>query len=408
MPVSQRSIYERTRILSGVNTLQRGNLVQNIGLSQDARRIQTLNPDWAVLIQKRKDASGYYFRRAIEFRNRSVDQYSRFWHPGRNAWVEDSGLIYPVLISGSFLSGVNESDDPSLKDLALKRLKRKLGDRANQMNVLIPLAEIRQMRGLITSLAFSATDLVKALIEVKRSKGKSAVQYASHLWLTWSFGVSPTLSDIAQLSSTINDVIAKRGGSHYTDFGSSVKTWKSSAKNSESSTYFCNSTIYCELLHKLSYRYAAGYRTPLRSANDYSVMSDFGLEWGSLPSTAWELVPFSWVVDYFTTAGEYLSDAFSSDGVTTTYVNCTKRYTCTGVYTVSPPLANFPQFVGTSSGEGSTFKWTVTDRTALSQLPTRSLRFKTADEIGVNAIKRLLNLSSVLVGSRAFSSRTNI
>lgn len=377
----------------------------NTYFGQSPRRIRIKNPNWRSLVAHRQDASNAYFRRALDFTNVPIQQWARFWHPGRGSWVEGSCGLYCSSSDGNVLLGVNEADDLALKDLALKRLKSKLSSRSNQMQVLVPVVELREFRGLITALTFSLHDLVYALLTIKRSKGKSAAKFAAHAWLTWSFALSPTLSDIKQLASTISDVLERSGGDVFTDYGSAKKVWHSVSTDSMSSVYFCNSKVTVDLNHTLSYRYVAGYKTPLRSANDYNAVQDFGLELGALPSVGWELTPFSWLLDYFSTFGEYLDDTFTSDGVNTVYVNCTKRYTCRGQYFSEVIPNGYPSFSSTSSGRGSRFVWDVTDRTVLSALPRRALRLKTVDEIGKNAMNKLLNLGSVLVGGKALSSK---
>lgn len=368
--------------------------------------VQTKDPDWKVLAMKRADASGYYFNRRIKVVPLSTTMSCRYYWPGPGAWFDCSGsmtwssdLTYPTML-------VQEQDDDALRDLALARLKRKLSSRSNQMNTLVPLVELRQFRGLITSLTFLTTDLFHALLKIKKSKGKSAAQFAAHAWLTYSFAANPTLSDIKQLASTIHDVLNKSGGEAFTDYGVAKKQWKSRSPTwQHSSLYGCNSDITVIGNHKLSYRYVAGYNTPLRSANNYNAMQDFGLEIGSLVPALWELTAFSWLADYFGTFGDYLEDTFTSEPNKTFYVNLTKRYTMEGQWDIGPPKNGMPKLTTQSSREGSKFIWDLTERTALSSLPTRALRLKTADEIGKNAMNKLLNLGSILVGGRALSNK---
>lgn len=314
--------------------------------------------------------------------------------------------LFLAPLNGSYLAGVEESEDASTRDLAVARLKRKLADRSNQMNTLVPMAEIKELRGLIRSLCLSSIDLVKMLLEIKKSKGRSAAKFASHAWLTFSFGLKPTVQDIDQLTSTINDIIMERGGENFTDYGAARKTWKSSVRGTTSSTAYCNSKWYGDMNHKLTYRAVAGYRTPIKSANVYDVADSLGLSFTSLPAVGWELIPFSWIVDYFTTTGAFLDDTFTSDGNTVIYCNVTSKYVCKGVYSASAPdISAWPRGSSTSGGSGSSFEWTLINRQNLgTTLPNRTLRFKTADEIGSNSVSKLLNLASVLVGGKAFSN----
>jgi len=396
--ISIQSYYERgdTHVLTPWNSLSTG------ACSPYPKITGVLNPDYKVLISKRKDASGAYFRRQIVFVPKPVKLSHVYFNAGFNTNIYADGKMLYLLDPST---DEQSQDDLALKDLALGRLKRKLSSRSNQMNVMIPAVELREFRDLIKSLTFATTDLFHALISIKKSKGKSAAQFASHAWLNWSFALNPTLSDIKQLASTIDTSIKKSGGESFTDYGAAKKEWRSNWRGSNSSLYGCNSELINQVSHKLSYRYVAGYTTPLRSANNYNALDDFGLNVGSLVPALWELTAFSWLVDYFGTVGAYLEDTFVADGVNTFYVNCTKRYVYEGRLDIGRPLYGGTNTYGQSSLVGSRCTLSITDRSTLANLPTRSLRFKTADEIGKNAMNKLLNLGSILVGGRALSNK---
>lgn len=71
-----------------------------------------------------------------------------------------------------------------------------------------------------------------------------------------------------------------------------------------------------------------------------------------------------------------------------------------------PKKEDSPYHLGhTVYGKPPKIDWFYTSRTLLSQLPSRQLRFKSVDEIGKNAINKVLNLASILVGGKAFSNR---
>lgn len=289
-------------------------------------------------------------------------------------------------------------DDVALRDLALKRLKSKLQSRSNQYNVLVPAAELGELRGLLRNLTFSAVDLVRALIEIKRSRGRSALQYASHAWLSWSFAIAPTLADIKNACAAVESFMAHDDGK-FTDYGASKKFWGSSDKSAGSAVFgLYSAELVAQYFHERSYRYVAGYRPKVRSANDYGVGKHFGLEFGAMVPTMWELTPFSWLFDYFTTMGDYLEDAFVSDAVNTIYVNCTHRFHTSALIdykTISSPTLLGAQY----SFKQGKFEFSYKKRSVLSSLPMRSLRFKSVDEVGKGGVNKLLNLASILVGS---------
>lgn len=375
----------------------------NFSHTASTSRIISKDPDWKVRAAKRLDASGSYYKRVINFKP-SVTKVS-FVH---NAYADSRKVSEDSRVVWGFdplnTSIIPDPTDLALRDLALARLKQKLAGRSNQMNLIIPLVEIRELRQLVVALTFFTTDLVHALIRIKRTKGKSAAQFASHAWLNWSFAVAPTLSEIGQLQDSIADYLQKSGGDVFTDYGAARKEWKSSLTQS---TGICtaNASTRWELQHKLSYRFVSGYTTPLRSANNYNANIDFGLELGALVPALWELTAFSWLVDYFGTVGAYLEDTFVTDSTTSIYCNCTSKYSV--IARALPVLTNLVnrQYANSVSSNGSEIELYVTQRAVFPNLPRRSLRFKTSDEIGKNAINKLLNLGSILVGGKALSNR---
>lgn len=359
-------------------------------------RVGTLTKvvDYKTKILRGVDASSPYFRRDVQIRPLSyyVQNFGTV-DTARKIKFNGFGRNRPYIDPTTFVS---TADDAALKDLALKRLKQKLAGRSNQTNLLIPVVELREMRGMLTNIAVSGADLVRALIAIKKSKGASAWKFASHAWLNWSFGIAPTLGEIHTIAESIQSFMDNQGAK-YTDYGAAKKQWVSSHKGTLSCAYKTTDSWSSQATHTLSYRYICGFRTKIRSANDYGLASHFGLEFGAMIPAVWELTPFSWLFDYFSTMGDYLEDTFVSDSTSSVYVNLNKRYTCKGQIIVDVR--------GTSGVDGmsvnrtpGTYDILEFTRTPLSQLPSRSLRLKTSDEIGKNAVNKVLNLASILAG----------
>lgn len=392
LPYSSYSEYTRTDYGRFVHVNQKGVTVTAI----PQLRVTNNNKDWRVKIHNEVDAGSAYLTREIYLRPPS--------YYVTNAGVPDSmgkhrfygyGQYRPYVDPTSLLDA--NVQDAALRDLALKRLKQKLSNRSNQVNLLIPTVELREMRGTLRALALSATDLIRALIEIKRSKGASAFQFASHAWLNWSFAIQPTLNDIQEISQSIDSFLNAKG-EKFTDYGASKKSWMTSRRDVTPCNFGTTGSQFYQLQHNLSYRYTCGYHPKVRSANNYGYGAHFGLEFGAMIPAFWELTPFSWLMDYFGTMGDYLEDVFVSDSVNTIYVNLGRKYEVSGqifLNYVSTPITTQLSV----DGRPGAFKMTQFDRSILSQLPTRSLRLKSVDEIGKSAVNKLLNLSSILVGS---------
>jgi hypothetical protein len=150
--------------------------------------------------------------------------------------------------------------------------------------------------------------------------------------------------------------------------------------------------------HCLSYRYTAGYDLFSQSGNDYGILDHFHLEAGALPSVLWELIPFSWLFDYFTTIGPFLDDVFVSPSAKCLYVVRNRRYEVgTGVSLKPDYTSQGYSYKPVAVDDGFfAYKQVYFTRDPFGSLPTRSLRFRSLDEIGNNALSKAFNLLALL------------
>lgn len=355
-------------------------------------------PDYKVAIAKKQNATGGYTRTVIKANPRvSSTCYfsplpnlpwwetqisgSDFWR-----WVPDGlTLITPV-------------EDNVLKDQALARIKRKLASNTGQFKAMVPLAEIGELRGSIRKAAGLASSTLKALIEIRRTKGRSASKHAADTWLNFNFGIAPVLKDIESAATAIEYILYAQSRNLVLK-GTASKTWKTSSRSTNvSANYLSSATVAYEFQHELLYSYTAGFFIDAVSGNDYGVLKHLGFEPVELPSVGWELIPYSWVVDYFTTTGAFLSDMFTSPPGQTIYVSEAAKYTCKATASWSYPVKSDSLCKMDSATPGiCDYEYVNFRRTPLGQLPHLDLRFKTVDEIGLNSITKVINLASVLL-----------
>lgn len=388
-----KSTYTRTD-MSGVQTLSNTQTSRNLSISDT--RTTNSDKDWRTKVAKKASASlGYKIVRTKHFPTRAYcTTYGIAAFGPPKAYYSGECLMVPAVDpTPRFFVG----DDVALRDQALTRLKRKLAAQASQMNIMVPIAEIGELRKLLKSLAFSAITLLYALGELQRGNPLKAAKQASDLWLTWSFGVKPTLSDIKSACEAIDHWI--NGKDRFVKLtGSASKEWFDTATTQGLGAFKADSYTKQVYRHTLSYRYVGGFGINPMSGNNYSAGAQFGLEFGAIIPTFWELIPFSWIVDYFTTMGHYLDDTFVSASGELKYLVLDRRYTCDVVETVDFKVADraLDTIHSKYSSTGGYMHFNF-ERFPLSTLPHPALRFKTFDEIGVNVVSRLLNLASVFV-----------
>lgn len=290
------------------------------------------------------------------------------------------------------------------RDLALARFKNKLRSAVGDKNLIVPLVELRELRGTLRSTANMATNLMETLITIKRTRGRSAINYASDAWLNFSFGVKPLVNDAKEICETIETILLKADPSQRIEAGAR-RDW-SSGRKVPGLIGAGNASIETsqDFHHTLTYKYIGGFDLSRQAANDYGVGSQFHLELGALIPAFWELVPYSWVVDYFTTMGAYLDDTFTASPGVSKYICLNRTYTCRLIENTKHIQQKPIVFPGTdlitSQQPGLIdVQYFEFERTSIGALPSRSLRFKSVDEVGQNAINKLLNLASVFNNS---------
>lgn len=384
------STYTRDDV-SGI--LDHGSSSGNGVLGIDVRTL-TPNPGWRVKVSKHQDASSPY------------KLVKRILIPGRLMCQAWGIAALPRTMFSSNYSGVcsynpfsfidtSDRTDPVLLDQAVASIKRKLRRNVGNMNLAVPVAELGEMRGLIRSLADKGMGQLNALADIQRKRGPAKMyKWFADSWLTFSFGVRPMISEIQDLDKAISSYILREDRSIRLSSQASRK-WVSGARTKSTGAFGADLISYTNAFHDLSYRVTAGFNLPLSSSNNYGVLDHLGLELGSLPAIGWELTPYSWVLDYFGTIGAYMDDTFSAPFGNTTYVTSSRRYTIE-MDTYHGFLAPTKYTKHVYSKCSPTKSVLVTfQRDVLSALPRAQLRFRTVDEIGKNAVTKLLNLASL-------------
>jgi hypothetical protein len=352
------------------------------------------NPNYKQQIALRQDASTNYSVGGLTswslptIRTRTIEDYGFPYYAHSGVCILTDGCRLPLLV-----------DDAGQKDLALKRIKRKLASSQNEFKALIPLGELKELRGLVRSTAESTFKVVLELSQIKKGKGtvKGLLHAMGDSWLNYSFAIAPTVSDTIQLASTISDYLLRQDHS-YVEHAGSQSTWMST---DFTGGRYVNAGLQYDIqrrmYHKLTYRYLCGVNFNVSAGNNYSAFDAFGATERDIASAIYELTPYSWLLDYFTTTGDWLEDAFTSPGMSTNYVvlNTHYDYHCDLTYRKIQPVAYWskgleaPEYAGYVNG----YRFR---REKLTSLPHRAFRVKSVDEIGKSAVNKLLNLTSLL------------
>jgi hypothetical protein len=292
-----------------------------------------------------------------------------------------------------------ENDVTALNASASARLKNRVQGKVGNAKLAAPIAESREIHRIVRQINNLTLNATKALLAIKKTKGKSALGFAADIWLGLGFGVNPMLKDIQSAADSVTKYLQRQDGCIVVS-GTANAVYHSGLVAPPSSEYIAqDATIswHRSAVHTQGIRYVAGIDLTVRSAANYSVADHLGIELGELPSTLWELTPFSWVVDYGLTVGPWLDDMFYTVPGTVRYVSKNYRYQCV---TTSSPIARYTDgTTGSFSGSANIARFTLFTRESLGlSLPVQPLRVKSMDEVASGGISKLLNLTSVLAG----------
>ncbi len=344
------------------------------------------NPSWRVTIAKGGDATSNY--------SRQVYHIKPLYY---TAWSESSQYLSKGIGQRGGEMLIQQNDPTDLDNQAIGRLKNRLQGKVGNAQLGPPLAESREIGRLVRQINDIGMNTLKSLLAAKASKGKSVAKQFADAWLGFGFGVNPLLQDIKSAADSIAHYITRQD-LRVVVRGTATREYHSSSNANSSSEYIVYSAslgFRSSAHHIQGIRYVAGVDLQVRGGSNYSVADHLGLKVEALPSILWELTPYSWVVDYFTTVGSWLEDAFYTVPGTVKYVS--KNYKYQSVTTSSPVIFPLLGWKAQVTGGPAIARYVEFSRTQLAPVfPVRSLSIKSVDEIASHGLTKLLNLASVL------------
>lgn len=188
----------------------------------------------------------------------------------------------------------------NLADQALVEAKAKIWD--SDADVLLMLAEgadtLRMLRN-----PFDAMGKFLHQWRTWSLKWKHGVDLSSKEWLKFRYGIMPLISDIESLIALYNAKTSKVGMQRYRrrktsvstssyDMSSNVrKAWHTSIERKYTYSYNMTAIFYTQMMMEIDAKWSPGR---------------YGFDLRQLPAAAWELVPYSFVVDWILGVGTWL------------------------------------------------------------------------------------------------------
>jgi len=301
---------------------------------------------------------------------------------------------------------------------AVARLRGEILAEYEHLNSLITLGELgstvrqltrpyEKMRSLVLShLDGLHRKLSKISPRMKPRPKKIAIREAlSSSWLETTLGVLPTISDTRSIAEALAHHVSgadlrRKSVKGYGEVVSSSLTAPAYGSLGGHARYWSNTQT--TTTDKVVYRAGLEVKSSADSNPASSLLKLTGFQPLNFIPTVWEVIPFSWVVDYFVTIGQCLNLNVVNTGSVRWIVKSTVRET-KRVKNSIPDSAYIPktlgsQFAGQSGTPGKcvTFRRNAAREILASPVvPLLTPRIKTLSEINPLQIANLTALISV-------------
>lgn len=228
-----------------------------------------------------------------------------------------SSTSFGVFPGGSGTASYSKANQRALQ-LAYKRIR----ERQMDMSGPVFIAELRQTVGLIRGtakrLADGLTSYVSAVRKSTRRLGRRSTrrdfkQIVADRWLEYSFGLQPLLSDVDGFVSAL----AKTQYESSRRARIKVSAVDDALVSQSASSQFLRADVVFRQRQTVEDQVMVIYHIYLRAELDYpqnsiqNLARRTGFNLREFVPTVWEILPWSFLVDYFVNVGQILEAAFT-------------------------------------------------------------------------------------------------
>lgn len=313
-------------------------------------------PNWRALVKDHVDATNPYSRTIWPAKSSSLPRRVNWkwqWKEMFSGIVRSSYLqghpCFSSLAAHSYVSGIWQPGavgraESTARLAFLSKIREIRGD-FQALPFLGELSETLQMlrhpiRG-ITRVNRSAEARFRSLWRLYRSKPARLEERLENAYLQWTYGVSPLINDIQGMISSIKSLFDEprvqrvlvtipipdervwhQAGLHY-DEGGTQSTW-----------------YQWEMKCSGSVRIAGALKNELLPASVERFNALNGLELRDIVPAAWELTPYSFLVDYFVNIGDVLGGFFTDTSSLIYAVQSTRLKQRASGISVGMPIKN--------------------------------------------------------------------
>ncbi len=299
----------------------------------------------------------------------------------------------------------------SVQNQAKQRFISQIIDAQSALRGLVTLGEAGETLRMVNSRSRTLSSSfhsylgdVKKQLPRRRTK-IDKIRRLADLYLEYQFGWKPLVSDINDGAKALSRIFTYKLPSIRVSGSAEYSKLVSSVKSSQSYTTF---TVHrtTSVYEVYSYRLHGEVALPAKANNLAMIADELGLNFSQFVPTLWELIPYSFIVDYFSNVGAIIDGYFANTSLlrwaeSGELKRTEKRFSRVGVTTntVSPGIRLSEAIYQPDRGSSYTFERKKrTNVTGNSFTP--SLEFEIP---GIST--KWLNLAALLASSREVSKR---
>jgi hypothetical protein len=279
-----------------------------------------------------------------------------------------------------------------INDLVKEATTKVLGDRGNADNNLFEsIAEYRQAIDLLTNPTKSFFTVMN---DPRRSFLGKAARSAADAWAVYRWGIRPMVNDVNGILSGLKKQVGRRR----------VTTRSSESIRRVEAGSLSGSYGIANVIINYTTTDEVTVRARTLDEVDFSVANNIGFSVKGLTSLPWELVPYSFVADWFVNVGDYIRALTPVPGLKLLDDSLTIERVVKTIYSAGPTslLNNDYSITRPVSGSiSSTLKTKTRSRLGAPKLVVRSdFRFDKALRIADGLALAAQRLDSAVMGYR--------